>query len=221
MPIAKKSASAASASAASAAPGTSIITPSGGSGLGNGDAAAAQAPRHLLHAPRGRGGSRRRVEIIGSRMRTGPSSAARSIAASWASSRRRSLQRQADRAQAERRVGRVGAAACLASGLGQFVAADIERAERHRPPVHAAHQAGIELVLLVLVGQVLAVHVEELGAHQPEPRGAVGHRLLELDRQFEIGFEADLDAVAGHRRQPAQPRELPALARAASSRRSR
>ena len=40
------------------------------------------------------------------------------------------------------------------------------------------------------LGQIVAVHVEEFGAHQAEPHRAVGERLLELDRQFEIGLRA-------------------------------
>ena len=47
-----------------------------------------------------------------------------------------------------------------------------------------------KLVLLVLARQFLAVHVEKLGAHEAEPHRAVGQRLLEFDRQFEIGLEA-------------------------------
>ncbi len=61
--------------------------------------------------------------------------------------------------------------------------------------------------MLVLVRQVLAVHVEELGAHEAEPGGAARHRLGELDRQLEIGIERDLHRIAGHRRHPAQPRQ--------------
>ena len=81
---------------------------------------------------------------------------------------------------------------------------------------------GIGLVLLVLVRQVVAVHVEELGAHEAEALRAVGERLLELARQFEIGLERDLDAVARHRRQRAAAARagaarLRAARRAASS----
>ena len=62
----------------------------------------------------------------------------------------------------------VSASSIAGQRLGQFVAADIEGAQRHRPALHAAHQAGEELVLLVLARQLLAVHVEELGAHQAQ-----------------------------------------------------
>ena len=73
--------------------------------------------------------------------------------------------------------------------------------------------AAKNLVLLVLARQVVAVHEQELGAHQAEPHGAVGQRLLDLDRQLDIGFEPDLDPVARHRRQAPQPVKMAPLAR--------
>ncbi len=105
------------------------------------------------------------------------------------------LERQPDRAQSERRVGGLGGDVA-GQRLGQFVAADIERPQRYRLALHAAHQRREEFVLLVLARQVLAVHVEEFGAYQAESGRAVGHRVIEFDRQFEIGLKPDLDAVA-------------------------
>ena len=62
-------------------------------------------------------------------------------------------------------------------------------------------------------GQVVAVHVEKLRTDEAEPHRAVGQRLLQLDRQFEIAFEGDLDPVAGDRGKPAQARETAPFAR--------
>jgi hypothetical protein len=55
----------------------------------------------------------------------------------------------------------------------------------------------------------LAVHEQELGAHQPDAGGTDLDRLLQLARQFEIDLQADLDAVAGDRRQLPNQAELP------------
>ena len=78
-PMAKKSATWVSASAASAAPGTSIITPSGGSGSGS------FCPRRFMRRATCSSASRtcftsETEEIIGNRMRTGPCTPARRIA---------------------------------------------------------------------------------------------------------------------------------------------
>ena len=43
------------------------------------------------------------------------------------------------------------------------------------------------LVLLLLPGQVLAVHEQEFGAQQPDAFGAGGQRRLDLARQLDIG----------------------------------
>ena len=101
----------------------------------------------------------------------------------------------------------------VAQRAGQLFAAEIEGAHRHRLAFHAADQRREHGILLVLPRQIVAVHVEKLGAHQPQPHRPVGRRLGQLDRQFEIGFEGDLDPVAGRRRQPAQPRQMTPLAR--------
>ncbi len=68
------------------------------------------------------------------------------------------------------------------------------------------------LVLLVLVRHVLAVHEQELGAQQPDAFGAGMHRHLGLARQLDVGQQPDALAVAGDRRQLAQPAELPLVA---------
>ena len=62
--------------------------------------------------------------------------------------------------------------------------------------------------MLILARQVVAVHVKKLGANQAEAHRAVGGRLLEFDGQLDIGFEGNFDAIAGHRRQPAQPVQI-------------
>ena len=67
--------------------------------------------------------------------------------------------------------------------------------------------------MLLFVGQVLAVHVQELGAHQAEAHCPIGQRLLQFDRQLEIALEPDLDAVACHRRDPPQAAEMTPLTR--------
>ena len=67
-------------------------------------------------------------------------------------------------------------------------------------------------VLLLLAGQVLAVHEEEFGAQQADALGPHRERLLELARQLEIGLERDLDPVARHRGELGEPRELALLA---------
>ena len=209
VPMAKKSLSAASASAASAAPGISIMTPSGGGG------SPILMPRRFSRRATCPSASRTaRIsldgQIIGSRMRTGPSAPARSMARELGVEEPRSL---SDRRMARKpSAGLVPAAAGLGERRGELVAADIERADGDRTTGHAAHQPAIGLELLVLVGQVLAVHVEELAAHQPQPLRAGGQRLVELARQLEIGLQRDLDAIARHRRQAPEPREQALLA---------
>ena len=179
VPMAKKSASAASASAASAAPGTSIIAPRGGNGLGSG-------------MPRRR--SRRATCSIASRTRR--------ISLGVRDHRQQDAHRPVGGGAQHRRELRVEQAAVLqatvgsragrapgcrpghawsVSERGQLVAADIEGAHRHRLAFHAADQRREHGILLVLARQIVAVHVEKLGAHQPEPHRPVGRRLGQLD----------------------------------------
>ena len=91
--------------------------------------------------------------------------------------------------------------------LGQLVAAHIQGARRHRPAVEPFDELAQRAILLLLIGQAVAVHEHELGAQQPDALGAGLQRHAELARQLEIGIERDLGAVAGHRREAAQPRQ--------------
>ena len=88
---------------------------------------------------------------------------------SCGSSSRRSLQRQADRPQAERRVG-AGSPSMAGQRRGELVAADVEGAHGDRParPCRAPAPRRPAYCSSSL-GQVVAVHVEELGAHEAEP----------------------------------------------------
>ena len=108
------------------------------------------------------------------------------------------LQAQADGAQAQRRVVRRRRPA--AAGVDLLVGAQIQGADGDRRRSPSATTARVGLVLLLLAGQVLPVHVEELGAVQAHALGAqlggVGGVLGQLD----VGEQADLDAVARYRR---------------------
>src|SRR5207302_10280032 len=95
--------------------------------------------------------------------------------------------------------------------VGDLLAADVERADRHGAPVHAFQQRAERGELLILTGQIVAIHVEELAAHEAKTGSTRGNRLVEFARQFEIGLEHDLDVVARYRRQPAQLVELTPL----------
>ena len=108
------------------------------------------------------------------------------------------LEGEADGAQAERRIG--AGAVMAGQRLGQLVAAHIQGAGGHRLAVQPFDELAQRAVLLLLVGQAVAVHEHELGAQQPDALGAGLQRHAELARQLEIGIERDLGAVAGHRR---------------------
>ena len=116
-------------------------------------------------------------------------------------------QRQADRAQTQRRIDAGAQPGAAVQRISQLVAAHVQRAHRDRAPVHGLDQAAHRLVLLVLVGRRVAVHVHEFAAQQADAVGADVDRRGDLAGQVEIGLQADLDAVAGHRRQVAQPRQ--------------
>jgi len=105
------------------------------------------------------------------------------------------LQRQADGAQPQRRVRRIRRRVVGPAPRAAY-RADIEGAQRYRAPLHARTRLA-RIRTARLARQVFAVHVKETRCEPGEPHRAVGDRLLELDRQFEIGFEADLDAVLG------------------------
>ena len=95
----------------------------------------------------------------------------------------------------------------------QLLAAHVERAGGDGAAFHALDDVLQAFVLLFLVRQVVPVHVEEFGAQQADTGGAAGHGAFDVARQFDIGVEDDRRAVAGHRRQVAQPLQRFALAR--------
>ena len=165
--MAKKSASLASASAASAAPGTSIITPRGGSGS-------------AILTPRRR---RRRATCS---MSLADAADLADVGDHRQQDAHRALRR---RPAAWPRAGCPAAGAPSATGgwraapapgwrrprragerLGQLVAADIERAQRHRSPAHAAHQPGMNSYCSSSPGRSSRFMKQEFGAHQAEAR---------------------------------------------------
>ena len=75
-------------------------------------------------------------------------------------------QAEAHRAQAQRRVGRDAREAV--QSLLVLVGAEVERADRHRPPLHARGHRAVRLELLVLGRQALAIEEQELGAEQAD-----------------------------------------------------
>jgi hypothetical protein len=102
------------------------------------------------------------------------------------------LQREADAAHAEERV-----------GLGRhrqrgerLVGAGVEGADDERAAFERLRDVAQGLRLLVLVGQLGAVEEEELGAQQSDALGAEPHRLGRLRRGAEVGEDLDARAVA-------------------------
>ena len=61
-------------------------------------------------------------------------------------------------------------------------ATEVEGAHGDRFSIHPAHQRRENRVLFFLAREVVAVHVEELGANEAEPHRTVGQRLLQFDR---------------------------------------
>ncbi len=120
----------------------------------------------------------------------------------------RPLQGQADGPQAERRIEALG----QPQGGDRLLATGIQGADGQGVSVEALHQIGEYGILLVLVGQVVAVHVDELAAQQADPGGPRGQHAGDLDGELDIGLQADLGAVQGDRRYLAEPLQLAALA---------
>ena len=92
----------------------------------------------------------------------------------------------------------------LAQGRGQLLAADIQSADRDRPPFHRFDDLTQRAILFFLVGQIFAIHEEELGAQETDAFGAGRDRLIDFAGQLQIDFERDLLAVAGAGRYVAQ-----------------
>ena len=104
----------------------------------------------------------------------------------------RALEREADAAHAEERV-----------GLGRhgqrrqrLVGAGVERAHDERPAVERHGDLAQGLDLLVLVGQLRAVEEEELGAQQADALGAQLDRGGRLGGRAEVGEDLHARAVA-------------------------
>ena len=123
---------------------------------------------------------------------------------------RRFGQRQADRAQAERRVGLDAVGEHLVE-VRPLVVAEVEGADGHRPPLHAAHDLAVGLELLVLAGHVAAAEEEELGAEQADALGPRLQRCRNVARHLDVGEQFDVDAVERARARILQALQLAAL----------
>src|SRR5450432_110435 len=89
------------------------------------------------------------------------------------------------------------AAARDAHGRGQLVAAEVERAEGDRAPLHALQRRDSVQVLLVLRRQVGALEVEELGAEEADGARAQIDGDGDLLEHLDVGGEVDVGAVDG------------------------
>src|SRR6185369_7870158 len=105
----------------------------------------------------------------------------------------RRLERQADRAQAEKRI----ALAELRAEQRMLVGTEIERADRQRPPFHALEHAAVEIPLLVLVRKIAPRKKRELGAVEAHAFGAVLVDQVDLADQPDVGQQAHAMAVEG------------------------
>ena len=118
----------------------------------------------------------------------------------------RRLEREADGAQPERRID--ARRDVLAQGVGELVRAHVEGAHGHRRPVHAGNDLLDGDELLVLARRLLAVHVEELAAQEPDALGARFLRLRQLVGQLDVALQGHAFAVGGYGWDLAQPGEL-------------
>ena len=209
VPMLRKSHSVASRSGMSAALGVSTITPSGSLDA-CGIPSRVQLRRCTSAQIRLAARSSATPEISGNRICIGPTAPGAVEGAQLGPEHVLPLERVADRPQPHRRVG----AARDAHRRRQLVAAQVQRAERDRPPADALERRDRVRVLLVLGGQLRALEVEELGAEQPDRLGAQidGDRdLLEhLDVRLQVNRRA-VDRLGRHvadRRQPVRARAL-------------
>ena len=95
--------------------------------------------------------------------------------------------------------------------LDRLVGAEVERADRDRQPLQALDDFPVCLVLLVLVGEVAAIHEEELAAEEAHPRRAARLDALDVGRQFDVRVELHRRPVEGRRGRALQPLQLVAL----------
>ena len=65
---------------------------------------------------------------------------------------------------------------------GELVAADVECADGDGTAIHTFNQTAVGEILFLLARQLVAVHIEELGAQQPNAAGACLKRAFVFDR---------------------------------------
>jgi hypothetical protein len=82
-------------------------------------------------------------------------------------------------------------------GAGELVPADVQGADANRPPLHALGHGPEVGQQLLLRGQGLLAHVEELSAVQADALGAVGEHAAHLLGQLDVGAHVQAAAVNG------------------------
>jgi len=182
VPIAKKSASAArrvGGERGHPAPRSSPPRAAASGGAVRRDVSAGEPP---ARAPRAPGGSLRR---------------SRSSAAGCAAARRmmpatspRAAGSNSRRCCSERRIARrpraglAGSAMCARSAAARSCRRRGRRCAPSPPALHAPHQRRKDRVLLVFARQIVAVHVEKLGAHEAQAHRTIGQCMRQFDGQF-------------------------------------
>ena len=117
----------------------------------------------------------------------------------------------ADRAESEERV----ALGFVRALLGVLVGAEVERADRARPPREELERLAVGAVLLVLARLVVVRQVEELGAVEADAVAAVGEHALDLVRELDVSEQADAGAVLGDGLEPGGLAQRAAMVREA------
>ena len=115
-------------------------------------------------------------------------------------------QAQADGAQPERGIG-----SHALRGVDPLVRAQVEGADGDRAAVHFLDHAAIGFELLILIGQVAAVQIEELGAEQADAVGAVFPGAGDVVGKLDVGVQFDAGSVERRGFGLLQPLELGAL----------
>src|SRR6185437_326487 len=106
------------------------------------------------------------------------------------------VERDADGAPSHRRIFLLGV-----WQIGQYlVAADIERAKRHRPVAGMIEDAAVELGLLVDIGKAVLHHERDLGAVKSDPGRPRLVEIRQIDEQPGIEMQRHRHAVEGLRR---------------------
>ena len=109
----------------------------------------------------------------------------------------------AHRPEAQRGVLRV----VLLAG-GELVPAQVEGADRHRAPVHGLEDGAVVAVVVLLGGELVAPHEEELGAVEPDSLAAVGEEPGDLLAELDVADHPEPDAVHGLGREVLQAGQL-------------